>query len=102
MEFDTSDFSTAASASASPSSSLPSEHDIRDGELLPESPGLHSSHVVMVGVPAEIAVAIALASFIIGAALTGMLCCIHHRKAVPKSVRNPYLYSPLKLGEGRY
>jgi hypothetical protein len=51
-----------------------------------ESPGLHSSHVVMVGVPAEIAVAIALASFVIGAGLTGMLCCIHHRKAVPKTV----------------
>ena len=47
---------------------------------------LHSAHVVMVGVPAEIAVAISVASFLIGAALTGMLCCIHHRKAMPKSV----------------
>lgn len=49
---------------------------------------LHSAHVVMVGVPAEIAVAISVASFLIGAALTGMLCCIHHRKAMPKSARN--------------
>merc|ERR1712223_1988688 len=53
-----------------------------------ESPVLHSAHVVMVGVPAEIAVAISIASFLIGAALTGMLCCIHHRKALPKSARN--------------
>ena len=51
-----------------------------------ESPVLHSAHVVMVGVPAEIAVAISIASFLIGAALTGMLCFIHHRKALPKSV----------------
>ncbi len=50
-------------------------------------PGLRSSHVVMVGVPAEVAVAIALASFFIGAALTGMLCCVHHRKAAQKGVR---------------
>lgn len=75
-----SDVSTAASSlSSSDMSDSPS--------VLPESPSLHSSHVVMVGVPAEIAVAIALASFVIGAALTGMLCCIHHRKAVPKSSR---------------
>lgn len=53
-----------------------------------ESPSLRSAHVVMVGVPAEIAVAISIASFLIGAALTGMLCCIHHRKALPKSARN--------------
>jgi hypothetical protein len=52
--------------------------------VLPESPSLHSSHVVMVGVPAEIAVVIALASFIIGAVLTGLLCCIHHRRSLPK------------------
>ena len=38
------------------------------------------------GVPAEVAVVIALASFIVGAGLTGLLCCIHHRKATPKSV----------------
>ena len=36
--------------------------------------------------PAEVAVVIALASFIVGAGLTGLLCCIHHRKATPKSV----------------
>ena len=54
----------------------------------PESPSLHSAHVVMVGVPTEIAVAISVASFLIGAALTGMLCCIHHRKALPKSARH--------------
>ena len=29
---------------------------------------------------------IALASFIVGAGLTGLLCCIHHRKATPKTV----------------
>ncbi len=55
-----------------------------------ESPGLHSSHVVMVGVPAEMAVVIALASFVIGATLTGMLCCVHHRKVAPKMVRYPW------------
>jgi len=42
----------------------------------------------MVGVPAEIAVAISLASFLIGASLTGMLCCIHHRRAMSKTVRS--------------
>ena len=51
---------------------------------LPESPSLHSSHVVMVGGPAEIAVVIALASCVIGAALTGLLCCVHHRRSMPK------------------
>jgi hypothetical protein len=52
--------------------------------LSEETPSLHSSHVVMVGVSAEIAVVIALASFIIGAALTGLLCCVHHRRTMPK------------------
>ena len=52
------------------------------------SASLRSSHVVMVGVPAEIAVAISLASFLIGASLTGMLCCIHHRRAMSKTVRS--------------
>jgi len=33
-------------------------------------------------------VAISIASFLIGAALTGMLCFIHHRKALPKSARH--------------
>ena len=42
---------------------------------------------LQVGVPAEVAVVIALASFIVGAGLTGLLCCIHHRKATPKTVR---------------
>ena len=60
--------------------------NVPDGKAVPESPSLRSAHIVMVGVPAEIAVAISVASFIIGAALTGMLCCIHHRKAMPKSV----------------
>ena len=55
---------------------------------------LRSAHVVMVGVPAEIAVAISVASFLIGAALTGMLCCIHHRKAMPKSVSCPSFLTP--------
>lgn len=49
---------------------------------------LHHSHAVMVGVPLEIAVAVALASFIIGAALTGILCCIHHKKSAPKMMRH--------------
>ena len=62
----------------------PDQHIHESNQL--ESPVLHSAHVVMVGVPAEIAVAISIASFLIGAALTGMLCCIHHRKALPKSV----------------
>ena len=44
-------------------------------------------HVVMVGVPAEVAVAIALGSFAIGALLMGLLCCIHHRKTTKKEVR---------------
>ena len=49
---------------------------------------LHHSHAVMVGVPLEIAVAVALASFVIGAALTGILCCIHHKKSTPKMLRH--------------
>ena len=65
--------------------------DTNDGSESQAS--LHSAHVVMVGVPAEIAVAISVASFLIGAALTGMLCCIHHRKAMPKSV------GPLRFGQ---
>ena len=72
------------------SPNLPHEaqkHSKKLEELPPyqESPGLHSSHVVMVGVPAEIAVAISLASFLIGAALTGMLCRIHQRRSLKKS-----------------
>ena len=47
-------------------------------------PPMHHSHAVMVGVPLEIAIAVALASFVIGAALTGVLCCIHHKKSTPK------------------
>ena len=50
-----------------------------------EKPPMHHSHAVMVGVPLEIAIAVALASFIIGAALTGILCCVHHKKSAPKS-----------------
>ena len=42
-------------------------------------PPMHHSHAVMVGVPLEIAIAVALASFVIGAALTVALCCIHHK-----------------------
>jgi hypothetical protein len=53
-------------------------------QVVPESPSLHSSHVVMVGVSAEIAVVIAVASFGIGALLTGMLCWVHHRRSMPK------------------
>ena len=61
--------------------------DDQDQEEDLGSASLRSSHVVMVGVPAEIAVAISLASFLIGASLTGMLCCIHHRRAMSKTVR---------------
>ncbi|XP_071750219.1 transforming growth factor beta receptor type 3 [Lepeophtheirus salmonis] len=49
--------------------------------------GLRSSHVIMVGVPTEVAVAISIASFVIGASLTGILCCLHHRKKIPKESR---------------
>ena len=45
-------------------------------------------HGVMVGVPVPFAVAIALASFVIGASLAGILCCIHHRKSTPKVIRH--------------
>jgi len=60
-------------------------YDQQDQEEELGSASLRSSHVVMVGVPAEIAVAISLASFLIGASLTGMLCCIHHRRAMSKT-----------------
>jgi len=43
-----------------------------------------SSHVVMVGVPAEVAAAIALASFAVGAALMAFLCCLHNRNGNSK------------------
>ena len=68
------------------SSSMPIKGTYKGEVGIPESPSLHSSHVIMVGVPAEIAVAISLASFLIGAALTGMLCCIHHRRTMSKTV----------------
>jgi hypothetical protein len=32
--------------------------------------------------------AIALVSFVIGASLTGILCCIHHKKSAPKMMRH--------------
>jgi hypothetical protein len=47
-------------------------------------PPMHHSSAVMVGVPLEIAIAVALASLVIGAALTGILCCVHHKKSAPK------------------
>lgn len=56
-------------------------------QLKDSSAGLRSAQVLMVGVPTEIAVAIALASFIIGAALTGLLCCVHHRNYAAKIMR---------------
>jgi hypothetical protein len=52
----------------------------------------------MVGVPLEIAVAIALASFVIGASLTGILCCIHHRKLTPKMMRHGDVIDPSTEG----
>ena len=51
-----------------------------------------------VGVPAEVAVVIALASFIVGAGLTGLLCCIHHRKATPKTVSKLH-HSLIKMSQ---
>ncbi|TRY62871.1 hypothetical protein TCAL_02037 [Tigriopus californicus] len=56
-------------------------------QLKDSSSGLRSAQVLMVGVPTEIAVAIALASFVIGAALTGLLCCVHHRNYASKIMR---------------
>lgn len=64
------------------------------------SASLRSSHVVMVGVPAEIAVAISLASFLIGASLTGMLCCIHHRRAMSKTTRGRKYDGSERVHEG--
>ena len=52
-----------------------------------EDPRRHPQGV-MVGVPVPFAVAIALASFVIGASLAGILCCIHHRKSTPKVIRH--------------
>jgi hypothetical protein len=87
--------------------------DFTDRELLPGSdnndktvvldengkPPMHHSHAVMVGVPLEIAIAVALASFVIGAALTGILCCIHHKKSVPKMAwRNGDVIDPSTEG----
>ena len=55
----------------------------------PSRPALHSSHVVMVGVSAEVAIAIAVASFAMGAALTGALCYfLQFRKNAAKRVSN--------------
>jgi len=60
---------------------------------------MHHSHAVMVGVPLEIAIAVALASFVIGAALTGVLCCIHHKKGTPKMAwRNGDVIDPSTEG----
>eukprot|EP00095_Tigriopus_kingsejongensis_P008368 maker-scaffold856_size87843-snap-gene-0.17 protein:Tk08368 transcript:maker-scaffold856_size87843-snap-gene-0.17-mRNA-1 annotation:"hypothetical protein DAPPUDRAFT_95568" len=50
-----------------------------------DSSGLRSAHVV--GVPAEIAVAIGLAAFVMGAALIGLLWCVHYRNFAAKVVR---------------
>jgi hypothetical protein len=62
-------------------------------------PPMHHSHAVMVGVPLEIAIAVALASFVIGAALTGVLCCVHHKKSTPKSAwRNGDVIDPSTEG----
>ena len=91
------------SVKSSPSNDIPFDDDVfghykpsggnkddkKYGDVGPEEnndrpPTHHSSHAVMVGVPLEIAIAVALASFVIGAALTGILCCIHHKKSSPK------------------
>ena len=62
-----------------------------DGSDPPSRPALHSSHVVMVGVSAEVAIAIAVASFAMGAALTGALCYfLQFRKNAAKRVSNIY------------
>lgn len=91
------------SVKSSPSNEIPFDDDVfghykpsggnkddkKYGDVVPDEnddrpPTHHSSHAVMVGVPLEIAIAVALASFVIGAALTGILCCIHHKKSSPK------------------
>jgi len=74
--------------------------DDQDQEEDLGSASLRSSHVVMVGVPAEIAVAISLASFLIGASLTGMLCCIHHRRAMSKTTRGRKYDGSERVHEG--
>ena len=62
----------------------------------PSRPALHSSHVVMVGVSAEVAIAIAVASFTMGAALTGALCYfLQFRKNAAKRVSNIYFLAPM-------
>ena len=64
-----------------------------DGSDPPSRPALHSSHVVMVGVSAEVAIAIAVASFAMGAALTGALCYfLQFRKNAAKRVSNIYFH----------
>ena len=54
---------------------------------------------VMVGVSAEIAIAIAIASFVMGAALTGTLCYfLQFRKISAKMVRAAFsFFSPLQI-----
>merc|ERR1712045_137529 len=74
--------------------------DDQDQEEDLGSASLRSSHVVMVGVPAEIAVAISLASFLIGASLTGMLCCIHHRRAMSKTTHGRKYDGSDRIHEG--
>ena len=68
-----------------------------DDDIDPSRPALHSSHVVMVGVSAEVAIAIAVASFVMGAALTGALCYfLQFRKNAAKRVSGDYSFSGQK------
>ena len=80
---------------------LPGPNNIDKSNIIKEEeqPPMHHSHAVMVGVPLEIAIAVALASFVIGAALTGILCCIHHKKSTPKMAwRNGDVIDPSTEG----
>ena len=60
----------------------------------------HVPHSTLVGVTVEVAVAIAVASFLVGAASTGVLWLLHSRAVRLKSVRSYIMFSfqpsPLK------
>jgi hypothetical protein len=55
-----------------------------------ESGGSHVPHSTLVGVTVEVAVAIAVASFLVGAASTGVLWLLHSRAVRLKSVSTLY------------
>ena len=53
---------------------------------------IHQSRSVIMEISIEIGIAVVLASFVIGASLTGMLCCIHYKKLAPEK-------GPLRNGD---